>query len=208
MFAVIFLGYIEQEHLWPSWHKPKPLYFKQYIDNIFIIWPYSLFSLQWLRDRYSTGLPTIKVSGRIHDDKVNFLNIVIFKGNRFNTTGYLDTKSAIKTVNLYLYIPGWSWHTNINITAWVTAKLNRHIRLSSDILLYAKQAHLFYSHLRAHEYPSKWLVCIFKSINYNTSRAKALENGPKNTSALHLNPSLHIKTFNNTRLSGKLWTQR
>lgn len=204
-FAVIFLGYLEQERLWPSWRGPKPFYFKRYIDDIFIIWTESLSSLQKLRDRYGTGLPSIKVSGRIRDDSVNFLDIIIFKGDRFAATGHLDTRSAIKEINLYLYIPGTSWHTNENMVAWVSAELNRHIRLSSDILLYARRARLFYSHLRARGYPTTWLVKIFKSIDYHTTRQQALERGPRNTWTPHLNPPLHIKTYNNTRISGKLW---
>jgi hypothetical protein len=204
-FAVIFLGYLEQERLWPFWKGPKPLYFKRYIDDIFIIWSHSLSSLQKLRTYYDTRLPSIKVTGRIKDDSVNFLDIVIYKGDRFKSTGILDTRSATKSVNLYLYIPGKSWHTEANMLAWVTSELNRHVRLCSSYDTYASRARLFYSHLRARGYASHWLVKVFKSINYLESRSKALEKGPRTVWSSGLSPPLHIKTYHNTRLSAKLW---
>lgn len=75
---------------------------KRYIDEIFIIWIGSAEDLQEFVDRINSIHPTIKFTYESDDQELTFLNMTVYKGPNFNTTGLLDIKIHINK-QLYVY---------------------------------------------------------------------------------------------------------
>lgn len=96
-----------------------------------------------------------------------FLDLLIFKGHRFYSTGVFDLNVHQKSMNLYLYIPYHSFHPDAMKKSFIQTELMRYIRNTSDIKEYIKMKELFYSRLRDRGYPHKFLQPIFASIFYS-----------------------------------------
>jgi hypothetical protein len=96
-----------------------------------------------------------------------FLDLSIEKGVRFHTDGRFDLRVHQKKMNLYLYIPYRSFHTEAAKRSFIQTELMRYIRNSSDRDAYLRLKGLFWDRLRDRGYPSRFLSTIFDSIFYD-----------------------------------------
>src|SRR5690242_16610241 len=71
--------------------------------------------------------PDIKMSGTISDQSVNYLDLVVFKGPRFDKERKLDLKVYSKPENQYLYFPFTS-HFRANKAGFIVGELTRYVR--------------------------------------------------------------------------------
>ncbi len=99
-------------------------------------------------------------------DDASFLDLLIHKGDRFRTVALFDLKVHQKKMNLYLYIPYHSFHTDAAKRSFIQTELMRYIRNSSDQQSYLNLKSLFYARLRDRGYPTRFLSVIFDSIFY------------------------------------------
>lgn len=95
-----------------------------------------------------------------------FLDLHIHKGKRFVSQGRFDLAVHQKKMNLYLYIPFSSFHTDAAKRSFIQTELMRYIRNSSDRDAYLQLKRLFYQRLRDRGYPSSFLLPVFNSIFY------------------------------------------
>ena len=91
-----------------------PLLFQRYIDDIACIWNGSLHSAINFAKEINKLHPTIKVTLKYSYLEMDFMDINIYKGRRFTSTGFLDTKVYFKPHIAYLYIAFDSNHPKHN----------------------------------------------------------------------------------------------
>ena len=102
-----------------------------------------------------------------HPTEAIFLDLNIHKGSRFySSENKFDLKVHQKPMNLYLYIPFSSYHTEASKRSFIQTELMRYIRNSSCLEYYLELKKLFYSRLRSRGYPHTFLADIFNSIWY------------------------------------------
>jgi hypothetical protein len=111
--------------------------------------------------------PNIELTWTISTTSIDFLDLVIFKGERFYLSGILDTNIHQKQLNKYLYVPFNSFHTIRTKKAIITGELIRYIRSCSSQITYIDIKRKFYSRLRARGYPPKFLLECFNNIRYS-----------------------------------------
>jgi hypothetical protein len=111
--------------------------------------------------------PDIKFTWSISKTAISFLDLVIFKGPRFAKTGILDLRIHQKQLNMYLYVPFNSFHTEKTQRAIIKGELIRYIRSCSSREDYIQIKRTFYTRLRARGYPPKMLLKPFNSVKYN-----------------------------------------
>lgn len=99
-------------------------------------------------------------------NEASFLDLLLFKGKRFQAEGIFDMRVHQKKMNLYLYIPFDSHHTPAAKRSFIQTELMRYIRNSSDMQDYLQLKQLFFQRLRARGYPSLFLEPVFNSIYY------------------------------------------
>jgi hypothetical protein len=121
-----------------------------------------------------------------HPTEASFLDLRIHKGPRFTSSAVFDLSVHQKKMNLYLYIPFRSFHTEAMKRSFIQTELMRYIRNSSDGAEYIKLKHVFYQRLRDRGYPSSFLLPIFNSIYYSD---RELFLWPSAT--LHEHPLIH-----------------
>jgi hypothetical protein len=58
----------------------------------------------------NTASKSIHITAKISHTRATFLDIEVYKGNRFVATGKLDVQLHQKTVNKFLFLPPMSFH--------------------------------------------------------------------------------------------------
>lgn len=101
-----------------------------------------------------------------HPTEASFLDLRIHKGLRFRSTNVFDLSVHQKKMNLYLYIPFRSYHTDAMKRSFIQTELMRYIRNSSDRTEYSELKRIFYQRLRDRGYPSSFLLPVFDNIHY------------------------------------------
>ena len=61
--------------------------------------------------------PTIKFTYEISDTELTFLDVTLYKGERFESTNILDLKTHVKATNKQLYVHSTSYHPPSTIKA-------------------------------------------------------------------------------------------
>ena len=122
-----------------------PLYPKRYIDDIFLIWPKNQDLPKFLNE-LNNYHPNLKFTATFLETAVNFLDVTIFKGKRFNQHNRLDMKTYQKENNLYEYIHFQSNYQKQLLKGFIIGETIRYIRTntSEDSRNKAKGLHLDY----------------------------------------------------------------
>ena len=88
----------------------KPLFYKRYIDDIFLIWPGDQHSFNSFLNLCNDISPSIKVTSEVSDTKIHFLDVFVLKSQRFFNTGLLDFKIAFKSTDSHRLLSRNSFH--------------------------------------------------------------------------------------------------
>jgi hypothetical protein len=139
--------------------------YRRFLDDIFAYLEVTLV------DRFMKALnglhPKLKFDFNVHRSEAAFLDLQIYKGTRFQTRGLFDLRVHQKKMNLYLYIPYRSYHTDAMKRSFIQTELMRYIRNSSDATAYYELRTLFYQRLRDRGYPASFLTPVFNSVYYD-----------------------------------------
>lgn len=118
------------------------------------------------------------------DENCNiFMDIIVYKGLDYITTGKLSTCIFQKLTNKFIYIRPDSHIPEHIIRNFIISELNRIRLLCSNDAEYTHFTYVFYHHLRARTYSVKFLNNIF--CNYSTSRSELLHRTPMKSISTH-----------------------
>ncbi len=102
-YAIIFMGNLEEKAL--NRTTPTPIMWKRYIDDICLVWTNTKESLlefiNSLSTRASSSHPRCP---RMSDSQIDFLDVCLYKGERFKNKGIMDIKTYIKPANTQQYV--------------------------------------------------------------------------------------------------------
>jgi hypothetical protein len=173
VFAVLFMSHVDE--LVEAKNVYIPDLHCRFIDDGFLVWTAGRQALDAFLSSYNNSYPSIAITNEVSTEKVDFMDLTVYKGERFKATGVLDIKVYQKPMNKYLYLPFKSYHTRKTKTGFITSELKRYILKSSDIQSYLVIRGEFYKRLRARGYPPSFLLPIFNSVSYQ-SRSQLLAN--------------------------------
>ena len=107
-YANIFMGTLESRIL--SQTNPSPIHWKRYIDDIFLVWADTKESLEQFIKSINDLHPRINFTAEFSTDEIIFLDLCLYKGERFAKEGILDIKTHIKPTNTQQYVHASSAH--------------------------------------------------------------------------------------------------
>ena len=170
-FANIYLSILEHELLLKLPNESASvlnissfLLYKRYIDDIVAFFPDKESALEFAKVFNLLRPNNIKVDFVISDTTGVILDITIFKGRRFNTSGHFDISLFQKSCNKYLYLPSFSFHRETIFSGFINSELQR-IRLHcTDDIDFFRFKHQFYIHLTHRGYRKHFLDNIFESV--------------------------------------------
>ena len=93
-YANLFMAQWEKEALAKCALQPDC--YLRFLDDIFIVWPHSEQEFWTFFNILNDHHPTIKLKATIHKNSVDFLDVTVYKGQRFTHSGQLDTKVFFK----------------------------------------------------------------------------------------------------------------
>jgi hypothetical protein len=139
--------------------------YRRFLDDVFVYM--AAVAVSELQARLNGMHPKIRFEFVVESHKAAFLDLSISKGERFQREGRFDLNVHQKKMNLYLYIPYRSFHTEAMKRSFILTELMRYIRNSSSATSYYELRALFWQRLRDRGYPSAFLLPIFNGIFYS-----------------------------------------
>ncbi len=185
-FAILFMSWLDKEFT-RSFPTTNMLLHLRYIDDGLIIWKGSQGALQYWLSNLNGFDPNIKITWTISDASVDFLDLTLFKGNRFQATGHLDSRCYQKPMNMYLYLPFISHHTTATKKAFIHSELHRMLARTTDPQDFISIYNKFYQRLRARGYPVQFLRPIFAKVSHHHRKdtvSRLREKNPASTKPL------------------------
>ena len=160
--ANAFLYYHEKDLIFL--YRDNIALYKRFIDDIILLWtgPHAML-LEFL-NAFNTKDPRIKITYKISDNAVSFLDLYIYKDL---SSSLLQFSTYQKPLYKYLYIPFESFHPASSKKAFIKGKLVRYVRNSSTMQSFVVIRDLFWKRLRLRGYPFKFLFPLFRSIKYS-----------------------------------------
>ncbi|CAN0198137.1 unnamed protein product, partial [Discosporangium mesarthrocarpum] len=102
------------------------LLFVRYIDDIFAVYAGTREDTQSPIQPMYDSL-NLKLTIETSYSQMDMLDLAIFKGPRFLSSGILDIRTHQKTMNKYLYLPSRSAHPLYSKTGFIKAELKRYV---------------------------------------------------------------------------------
>ena len=102
-YANIFMGTLESRIL--SETNPSPIHWKRCIDDIFVVWTDTKESLEQFIKSINGLHPCINFTAEFSTDEITFLDLCLYKGERFTKEGILGIRTHIKPTNTQQYAP-------------------------------------------------------------------------------------------------------
>lgn len=106
----------------------KPLVYKRFLDDIFIVWTHGLTEFQNFFQTLQTHHESISLKFEVDQEKVNFLDTTIFKGPRFRETGILDTRVYFKETDSLQLLDKNSFHPKHTFNGIIKSQVLRYKR--------------------------------------------------------------------------------
>lgn len=168
-YANLFLDSIETEFL--AKQPVKPLVWRRFIDDIFIVWPSTEESLIAFLERLNDSHTTIKYTWTISKEKVTFLDLDISKSSRFKLTGKLDTAIHFKPTNKFQYLAFTSSHPRSVHKGLIKGEMTRILRATSNQTLFQEAKTKIARALIQRGYPRKLVKDIGNTIKFEDRNA-------------------------------------
>lgn len=164
-YANIVVYMLEKDFINKSINEGKLFNYRRFLDDIkgYIVPSF----LEEFKARLNQLHSSLSFEFEHHDKSIAFLDLVIFKGERFLSESIFDIRVHQKKMNLYLYIPFNSFHPLAAKKSFIQTELMRYIRNTSSKEHYEQLKMLFFHRLRDRGYPASFLYPLFDSIYYS-----------------------------------------
>ena len=129
-YANLFMGKLEEKL--NELGKPHIMLWKRFIDDIFVIWTRSAVEFTTYMNTINQLHHTIKFTYELSETELTFLDITLYKGDRFDRNQILDIRTHIKPTNKQLYIHASSYHPPTTINTISKGEVNRYLRTNSN----------------------------------------------------------------------------
>ena len=126
-FANLFLAALEEKAL-VDWEGPPPAFWKRFLDDILMLWTASRESLDRFIIHLNSQMSTIKFTCSSSQDSTTFLDLQLYKGRRFWSTGVLDCKLFVKPTNPQQFLHYSSCHPGHTFPTIIKGELLRALR--------------------------------------------------------------------------------
>ena len=131
-----------------------PLEWKGHIDGIFSLWNDDKKEIEEFIVLANRHHPTIKFTAEISDKKINFLDTIVFKGERFNKQTILDIRTHFKPTETFQYTHFFSCHPPGVGKGFIKGEALRPLRTNSSAKSFVEIITQFKTRLSARDYPN------------------------------------------------------
>jgi len=145
----------------------KPKCYLRYLDDIFIIWQHSKEEFTDFFNTLNSHHPNIKLKANIGENSISFLDVTIFKGEKFRQTGKLDTKVYFKPTDTHELLHKSSYHPPHTFKGIVKSQIIRFKRICTSDSDFNEACQILFSVLRKRGYSYSFLRKIKRDTLYS-----------------------------------------
>jgi len=197
-FASVWVHTLEKRLIVKYQSSGRLLLYKRLIDDSLSMFS-STHSCETFWREYNSLHHNLQTTGPALDNRNwEYLDLVIFKGNRFREQGKLDTRLHQKNYNRYCYLPFTSYHPMKSKGSWITAEAGRAIRACSCEKDYNQHLQIFARRLVKRGYPINFILHHLKRIKYNQRESLIFGESNKQAKEKKQQRTLFITHFNPT----------
>ena len=129
-YANLFMAHWEKEALAKC--PLQPDCYLRFLDDIFMVWPHSEQEFWTFFKTLNDHHPTIKLKATIHKNSVDFLDVTVYKGHRFENSGHLDTKVYFKPTDSHELLHKNSFHPKHTFKGIIKSQIIRFYRICNN----------------------------------------------------------------------------
>ena len=148
---------------------------KRFVDDIFIIWTGTTNEYMQCINQIH---PTIKFTHEISEQKLTFLDVMLYKGDRFKKSG--DLKTHIKDTNKQSYVHSTSYHPPTTKRAISKGETKRYLCTNSNEGNFKRMTLKLIHKLKQRGYKQEEILKQIQDIKF-TDRQEALKRKTKAT---------------------------
>ena len=126
-YADITMAYWEAQNL-PRCNN-QPLIYLRYLDDIFIVWEHSRKAFDQFFKTLNEAHPNIKLKSNIQNKELEFLDVLVYKGQLFARNGTFDTKVYFKPTDSHALLHKHSYHPQHTFSGIIKSQLVRFGRI-------------------------------------------------------------------------------
>ncbi len=154
-YCNIFMAKLETEVIARFPHKPK--FWKRFLDDIFMIWEHDRKLLEEFLYLLNSAHPAIKFTAEIHENSADFLDVTVYKGPNFSTTGKLSTKMYFKPTDTHSLLLKTSFHPKHVFTGLIKSQIIRYYRNCTENKDFDTACSILFNVLRDRSYSIRQL---------------------------------------------------
>ena len=151
---------------------------KRYIDDVYSLWDTNREQIDQFILEANRHHPTIKFTAEISEEKTNFLDTTIFKGERFYKDSIFDIRTHFKPTETFQYTHFSSCHAPGVKKGFIKGETLRLLRTNSSKATFEENDKNFRSHLRVRGYPDNLVNKVLAEVKF-TDRKSALQQKPQ-----------------------------
>ena len=174
-YANLFMADLEERLL--ADYDVAPILWKRYLDDVFCVWPGTPDSFKEFVGYLNSKHPTIKFTFEASQVAVDYLDLTLYKGDRFRKYRILDIKPFFKKTNKFQYLQFSSSHPRRTFRAVVKGEHLRLLRACSDEATYTCICNKMYRLFRDRGYPPSLLTQVQEEVTFPLRQMVLLESG-------------------------------
>lgn len=174
-YANVFMSRLEEDFF--SHRGSRPLVWRRFIDDILCLWDGPRGDLDAMLGDLNAFHSTIKFTWNVSSTSVDFLDLKIHKGSRFEATGTLDISTMFKATNKFQYLAYSSSHPRHVFRGVLKGELLRALRTNSDNESFDRVKRKLSRHFRQRGYPRNLVADIASQVRFEHRHA-ALQRRP------------------------------
>ena len=154
-YADITMAYWEVNNL-PKC-KNQPSIYLRYLDDIFMIWEHPKETFDDFFEILNTAHPNIKLKSNIQESELEFLDVLIYKGETFRLRNTFDTKVYFKPTDSHALLHKESFHPKHTFAGIIKSQLVRFGRICQLEKDFEEATSTLFSALYPRGYTKKFL---------------------------------------------------
>lgn len=162
--ANIYVTYTIERNRKLARYKNKLGLWRRFLDDILLIWLGSQEELDHFLANLDNYNSTLKFTYHYDNERIPFLDLWV----RLKTNGYLEFSTYQKPLNLFHYLPRFSYHPSCIFKGFIIGELTRYARITTNPNDFLQMKILFRKRLLERGYRPEFLAPLFYLVNHNT----------------------------------------
>lgn len=185
----------------------QPRIYLRYLDDIFMIWEHPLEDFDQFFETLNGAHPNIKLKSNIQRQELEFLDVLVYKGEVFEKSGIFDTKVYFKPTDSHALLHKASFHPKHTFAGIIKSQLIRFGRICQLEVDFNEAADTLFRALYPRGYSRRFLRQIRNEVKIKFFPPDNLTGmipcgSNRCTICTHINPSRTVSTGStNFRLS-------